>query len=341
MLFQDKLCKNLSKLENNKLNYIVNGDFNINTLAIKNPKVRNYVNDLNSIGCKILTNIPTRFAENCKSSLLDHVYTNMTNENIKSGVCIFEISDHFPTFFIAHRSEILHNNKTTFIRSMKQLKLEDFLLDLRNDLSKLNLKPDKSNVNQDEINLTTVFNSVLDRHAPMRPMSRKEKRLTDKPWITKGILTSIKTKYRFYKRYFKSRNDHTDNSEREFYKKIFQQINDIKNLAKRTYYEKLLKTNYKDTSKTWSIIRKIVDHKNSYNKSNLPPVISVENEILRTDSLKFLECLFEFFTNISKNMSNNLPFSKFLFKIYNKSCLQSFVLHEIITEEVSNVIDST
>ena len=50
-LFQDKLCKNLSKLENNKLNYIVNGDFNINTLAIKNPKVRNYMNDLNSIKC--------------------------------------------------------------------------------------------------------------------------------------------------------------------------------------------------------------------------------------------------------------------------------------------------
>ena len=39
-------------------------------------------------------------------------------------------------------------------------------------------------------------------------------------------------------------------------------------------------------------------------------------------------------------MSNNLPFSKFSFKIYNKSCLQSFVLQEIITEDVSNVIDS-
>ena len=119
-------------------------------------------------------NISTRFAKNCKSSLLDHVYTNMTNESIKSGVCIFEISDYFPTFFIAHRSKILHNNKTKFIRSMKQFKLEDFLLDLRNDLSKLNLKPDKPNVNQDVINLTTVFNSVLDRHEPMRSMSRKD-----------------------------------------------------------------------------------------------------------------------------------------------------------------------
>ena len=39
-------------------------------------------------------------------------------------------------------------------------------------------------------------------------------------------------------------------------------------------------------------------------------------------------------------MSNNLPSSKFSFKIYNKSCLQSFVLQEITTEDVSKAIDS-
>ena len=39
-------------------------------------------------------------------------------------------------------------------------------------------------------------------------------------------------------------------------------------------------------------------------------------------------------------MSNNLPCSKFSFKICNKSCLQSFVLQEITTEDVSNVTDS-
>ena len=106
----------------------------------------------------------------------------------------------------------------------------------------------------------------------MRIMSRREKRLTDKPWITKGILTSIKTKNRLYKKYFKNKNNHTDNSQREFYKKYLNKLTHIKNLAKRTYYEKLLKANHKDTSKTWSIIREIVDPKNFYNKSNLPPI---------------------------------------------------------------------
>ena len=81
---------------------MVNEDFNIDTLVSKNPKVRNYVNDLNSVECKMLINISTRFARNCKSSLLDYVYTNKINKSIKSEVCNFEISDQF----IAIRTKI-------------------------------------------------------------------------------------------------------------------------------------------------------------------------------------------------------------------------------------------
>ena len=52
-LFCVKLCGNLSKLENKKLNYIVVGDSNINTLA-KNPQTENHMNDFNSFGCNQL-----------------------------------------------------------------------------------------------------------------------------------------------------------------------------------------------------------------------------------------------------------------------------------------------
>ena len=63
---------------------------------------------------------------------------------------------------------------------------------------------DEKDINQDELNLTSIFKKTLDKHAPMRPMSRKEKRLNEKPWITRGILTSIKTKNRLFKKYYKS-----------------------------------------------------------------------------------------------------------------------------------------
>ena len=90
----------------------------------------------------------------------------------------------------------------------------------------------------------------------------------------------------------------------------------------------------------WSIIRKVVDHSYFSKKSNLPAGVLVKNEIVKTDSLKFLKSLCKFFTNIGRHKSNNLPCSKFSFKIHNKSCLQSLVLHEITTEDVSDVFDS-
>ena len=124
-----------------------------------------------------------------------------------------------------------------------------------------------------------------------------------------------------------------------FIKKYLNKLTHIKNLPKRTYYEKLLNNNCKNTSKTWSIIREIVNHNTFFNKFNLPAVISIGNVFMRTDSLKSLKYLREFFTNIGRNMSNNLPCSKFSsFEIHKKSCLQSFVFQEITTKDVSMLL---
>jgi len=45
-------------------------------------------------------NVHTRFAENCKPSLLYHMYTNVHGKklNCQSGAILFEMSDHLPTF---------------------------------------------------------------------------------------------------------------------------------------------------------------------------------------------------------------------------------------------------
>ena len=48
-------------------------------------------------------------------------------------------------------------------------------------------------------NFEKKFNSILNIHAPFRQQTRKEKKLYKKPWLTKGILKSIKTKQKLYK----------------------------------------------------------------------------------------------------------------------------------------------
>ena len=44
----------------------------------------------------------------------------------------------------------------------------------------------------------TLLNQNIDKHAPLKRASRKQKRLQNKPWITKGQYKSIKRKQKMH-----------------------------------------------------------------------------------------------------------------------------------------------
>ena len=274
------------------MKYVVCGDFNINTL-LNNAKVSEYIAALNSIGCNQMVDVPTRFANNCKSSLLDHLYTNITKET-HCGVCQYEVSDHLPTFFIVQKFKCCLINKQRLIRCMKNFNLENFL-------------------------------------------TRKEKRLSEKPWITKGILVSIKMKNKLFRACFKSNNA----DKKPFYKKYRNKLSHIKYHAKRNYYENLVKSNNRNPSQKWSAIKEIIECKKSSKKSKLPSALLIENQMINTDSHVFLDKLWEYFANIGTNLANNIPqTNNNSFKIFTNSCVQSFALQEICEEDVISCINN-
>ena len=137
---------------------------------------------------------PTRFSDNGKASLLDHIYTNSTKLKIKAGVCLYDISDHLPTFFILKNTNLSTERVTKLKRCMKNFILENFIFELNSQLSRIDFDSAHKNVNSHAHELTTLFKAVLDKRAPLRAMSRNEKRLSKKPWITRGLLKSIRTK---------------------------------------------------------------------------------------------------------------------------------------------------
>ena len=47
----------------------------------------------------------------------------------------------------------------------------------------------------------TIVNSIIAEHAPLKKISVKERKPRAKPWITKGILTSINNKNKTYRKY--------------------------------------------------------------------------------------------------------------------------------------------
>ena len=80
--FQNKICDRISSLDFSKSNYVICGDININKPTLENTnKTIDYINALTSIDCKMTIRNPTRFANNCSPSLLDHVYTNISSKN--------------------------------------------------------------------------------------------------------------------------------------------------------------------------------------------------------------------------------------------------------------------
>ena len=78
--------------------------------------------------------------------------------------------------------------------------------------------------------------AVINLHAPLQNATRKQKRLFQKPWITKGLITSIKHKQRLYRTHFLKGNS----SERQFYKKYANTLTRLKNLFKKMYYKEAL-----------------------------------------------------------------------------------------------------
>jgi len=81
LTFQDKLCEILYDLNTQKLCYVIEEDININYLSKDNEKIIDYLNTLTALGCEMIIGNHTRFSENCKPSLLDHMYTNLIKKD--------------------------------------------------------------------------------------------------------------------------------------------------------------------------------------------------------------------------------------------------------------------
>ena len=176
--FHKKLRDTLIKLENSKAHYIINGDVNNNLLNPNNSKVKQYIDTLNSIGsCSLLTST-TRFFSNCPPSLLNHIYSTMSNHPKTSGICLYDISDHLPTSLLIETLKHPTVRKPSYKRSMKNFDNENFLDHLQKHVENINVSNPNTSVNSNATSLSSVFELALNKHSPLRPMSRRQKRLT-------------------------------------------------------------------------------------------------------------------------------------------------------------------
>ena len=195
--FQKCLTTTLLNFENAKCEYIICGDININLLSSSsNKRVATYIETLLSNGCNSLINNPTRFSFNSKPSLLDHIYTNNILNGKECGICLYNISDHLPVFvMIKNCKSIISNDVAAYTRCMRNFNPELFLGDLNSKLHQIeeNILIDNDIENNFQ-NFISFFLKLLNQHAPVKQLSRREKNSQRNLGLQKAYILPLKQK---------------------------------------------------------------------------------------------------------------------------------------------------
>ena len=191
-----------------------------------------------STSTKCAIDLPTRVTDHSRT-LHDHVYVNDPKHLNTSGVLLCDLGDHMSTFVcISAKKPRVKSTKQFLIRDMKNFKLEEYLRTLGNNLNAANLDSIDS-VHDAFDKFEEVFQNTLNKFATLQKASKTEKKLSQKPWLSRELLNLIKQKNKLFKQLHKK----FDKDIFENYKKQKNALNRKIMSAKETYYKDLIDDN--------------------------------------------------------------------------------------------------
>ena len=235
----------------------------------------NFIDLLSSYGFRPLILQPTRVTSQ-SATLIDNIYINDIEARSTGGNITFSISDHFPQFCTLSIFEKTQKRKTVkYGRSFKNFNHDEF----KNELKVIDWEALFNEKNCDD-SFTAFFDAIeklLDEMAPVRRLSKKEINLLTRPWITSGILKSIKDRDYTHRSFLKEKDEEKREEIYQTYKTKRNLIKILIRQSKRDYYVQFFEENRSDTKKIWEGIRNIV---NISKKNRVIPIqLNYKNEI--------------------------------------------------------------
>lgn len=311
----------------------ISGDFNIDLLKLeKVDSYNNFYNLLVSFGYLPQIVDPTRVTDS-SATIIDHIYTNCMEYSQNSGNILMSISEHYSQFISVKRKKLDLKNVNIFRRDYSQFNTQSF----RDDISIQAWDNNLTDVNEQFTDFYWRLESCVDRHAPVKKLSRKEMKLDSKPWITPKIIRMIKYRNTLFNR--KKRQPNNENIKKLF--TLFRnKVNNELKKSKKIYYKKYFEECQNNIKKTWDGIKSIINPKNSSSKISQ---LKIGERIFNTP-LGMATEFNNFFVNVGPNTERDIPHTppdkispeKFL---RNRNQLNFIVAH-ISTEEVLDIIKS-
>ena len=190
-------------------------------------------------------------------------------------------------------------------------------------------------MNRDNFNKTfdqfvNLIAKIIDKHASLQRLSRKQKKLASKPWVTKGILISIRKKNAMFRTHFIEGNL----AEKTMFRLYSNTLTRIKALSKKIYFCSEFARNKKNLRKTWEIIRSALPCK----PNREPPVAFKETQDPNVIANQFND----YFCSIGFNLADSIICTtrkqpKYFLekKVSDSICFEPSTNNEILNQIIS------
>ena len=216
------------------------------------------------------------------------------------------ISDHLAQFIVpVVPSTIEKQNTMSTYRDWKAFDPKK----LSESFNKINwneiLSLEKDDPDYSFLRFFDKLTTLIDSHVPLKKKSKKQCNSLNKPWMTREIKKSIRTRDSLLKKFKKEKRPNKKNELYNDYKVLRNRIvSQIRN-SKLEHYRKFFNDNMKNSKQIWIGIKEIISlkTKNKVNKLSL----DIDGHLI-SDQKLIAESLNNFFTQIADNIKSRLPF---------------------------------
>ena len=352
-------CNELSNILESlpKARVNVMGDFNINLHAYRSTDVKYFEEVTLGLGYAPLISTVTHEKPGCKGSCIDNILSNEPASTVGSGTIALGVTHHHSIFQICVGIDI------DPAKTEAQTQYFDYCI---SNIAKFSESLEHTlHVTRPETfsEFFSIYNKELNLACKLDKPKTSKRTIKQNPWITGGIIASIKTKHKLYETWkkakkvpcilAKNRKDQTcivmdhcgcnscctaNSSHKKFatHRKLLKHI--IKN-AKQKYYGNKLEECYGDSKKTWKVINELRGKSNRGIKASF----TINNEKI-TNRRTIANEFNNYFASIASKLNENYTEAtesliKSKYQDYlSKSCPDSIYMHDCDENEISKII---
>ena len=330
----------LSREKNKKVH--IAGDFNFDLLKYsQHSSTADFYDKMTSNLLVPLISVPTKI--NTKNdTLIDNIFSNQLNSETLTGNITANFSDgHLPSFAIFPKPNQNHLPKKHNLYTRGKLDNQEKNEYIKIDLATIDMDIEvivNDDAERSMNNLLKFTDQIIDKYYPLKKLTKKEFKQTLKPWITTGILKSIKRKDELFRKYMACKNNINKNTLYTEYKALKNRITSLIHFSKKSYYTKYFDQYSNNIKKIWTGIKGIINIKTK--DQNSPNCIEVDNELI-TDNAEISNKFNDYYSSVADKIleKNKTPILNSFDKYLSVPNPNSFVYDPCTPNEVFLLIE--